>query len=112
VWLFPEVDEDLVKLSIVDEDDENADNSELIAIAQVQQSHDPNSIPTPEQSTDTHLYRIAKSPAQRSIPVSEIITVHGAVDFIPDLHIFSNRPRLTLSPLPNLTALIFTSRSQ
>jgi hypothetical protein len=88
-WLFPEVDEDLVKLSIVDEDDEDeADNSDVIAIAQVQQSHDPNRIPTCEQSTDTRLYHIAKSPAQRNIPVSEIITAHGAVDFIPALHIF------------------------
>jgi hypothetical protein len=88
-WLFPVVNEDLVKLSIVDEDDEDkADNSDLIAIAQVQQSHDPNRISTCEQSTDMLLYHIAKSPAQRNIPVSEIITAHGAVDFIPALHIF------------------------
>lgn len=87
-WLFPEVDEDLAKLSLVDQDDEDeADDPQSLSIAiQVQQSHDR--IPTPEQSTNRRSYRIAKSPVRRNIPVSELLTAHGAVDFIPALHTF------------------------
>jgi hypothetical protein len=83
-WLFPplEVEEDL---SLVNQDDEDKADSQSIAI-QVQQSHD--CIPTPEQSTNTCPYHIAKSPARCNISVSKLMMAHGAVDFIPALHTF------------------------
>jgi len=72
-WLFPEVEEDLAKLSLVDQDDEDeADDSQSIAI-QVQQSHDRI------RSINQHT---------QNTPVSELMTAHGAVDFITALHTF------------------------
>jgi hypothetical protein len=52
--------------------------------SQMQQSHDPLlNIPTQQIQ-----YHIAKSPAQRDVSVPQLMTAHGAVDFLPALQVF------------------------